>query len=114
MYLHVRWTGEDVGHCPGDVLRYTEVLEDVRKCLSDLRLKAGHAVVDSGHLVWTLRVHSGLELGLDQACNQNSDTVYMVPCVPGDIPQTRMFPPMSLSSCRHPSKRPVTANFDAA
>ena len=49
--LHVRGAGEDVVYCPGNVFR----------------LEAGHAVMDGGHLVRAVRVHGGLELGLDQA-----------------------------------------------
>ena len=41
----------------------------------DLGLEAGHAVVDSGHLVRAVRVHGGLELSLDQAWIKNNDKV---------------------------------------
>ena len=39
----------------------------------NLRLEAGNAVVDSGHLVRAVRVHGGLELSLDQAWIKNID-----------------------------------------
>ena len=81
---------------------------------NDLRLKAGHAVVDSSHLVRAVWVHGGLELSLDQAWNNNNDKVSDFLFSPGDIPHTRMLPPRSLSSCLQPSRRPVTANLEAA
>ena len=71
--LHVRGTGEDVVYCPGDVLRYSQMLITLSSFIfSDLRLEAGHAVVDGGHLVWAVRVHGGLELSLHQSWNGNS------------------------------------------